>query len=324
MLSFDTFSVCFGDEAGQLAVRAWDVLETNGDSEISREEFMNAFLRMFEAWQDMRRALDGRSSVALVIEYLLTFVIVIALLVVVLVLYDISLVTVFVPIGSVILGASFAFADSVSSLTKCIMFVLIDQPYDVGDRVLIEGISDDQDDVLRVEHVGMLSTVVCRKNGLRVQAPNHELAERAITNFRRSRSAFLEFPMRINYDTDVKKIDKLRKSIFKFVKDNKIVWRDEVFILFEKLDVGDNIHMKILLSHNLSWQEYPRLKIAESEFSRFLMQELNKLEICNIFMEQPVRLRNRDGALFRTLLHPALASHRRGWCEHSLVMSGAQ
>ena len=46
-------------------------------------------------------------------------------------------VSVFVPVGSTLLAASFVFARSMQDLMTCVVFVLMQHPYDVGDVVRV-------------------------------------------------------------------------------------------------------------------------------------------------------------------------------------------
>lgn len=52
-----------------------------------------------------------------------------------LLLMQVDPVSVFVPVGSSLLAASFVFAPSVQNFVTCLIFVLIQHPYDVGDVV---------------------------------------------------------------------------------------------------------------------------------------------------------------------------------------------
>ena len=52
-----------------------------------------------------------------------------------LLLIGVNPVSVFVPVGSILLAASFVFAPTVQSFMTCLVFVLLQHPYDVGDVV---------------------------------------------------------------------------------------------------------------------------------------------------------------------------------------------
>lgn len=62
-------------------------------------------------------------------------ILVLATPVVFLLLMGMDPVSVFVPVGSSLLAASFVFAPSVQSFVSCMLFVLVQHPFDVGDVV---------------------------------------------------------------------------------------------------------------------------------------------------------------------------------------------
>lgn len=54
--------------------------------------------------------------------------------------FDFPLPQVLVPLGTVLVSASFAIGSSISAVVSSLIFVLVTRPYNVGDRVTCSGV----------------------------------------------------------------------------------------------------------------------------------------------------------------------------------------
>lgn len=87
--------------------------------------------------------------------------------VVFLILMKVDPMSVFVPVGSSLLAASFVFAQSVQTFMVSMIFVLVTHPYDEGDTVVIN------DSGYKVDHISVFSTAfVFTASKMRVYIPH--------------------------------------------------------------------------------------------------------------------------------------------------------
>ena len=80
-----------------------------------------------------------------------------------------------------LLGLSWLIGGSLSEVLTSIIFLFIKHPFDVGDRVVIDG-----KDTYTVKEIRLLSTIFVDANNALVQAPNVNLSAVFIQNIRRS------------------------------------------------------------------------------------------------------------------------------------------
>lgn len=98
-----------------------------------------------------------------------------------LLLIGVNPVSVFVPVGSILLAASFVFAPTVQHFMTCLVFVLLQNPYDVGDVVAFDG------KAYRVENISLMtSTMITTDSKARHIFPHIVLAKKVIENDARS------------------------------------------------------------------------------------------------------------------------------------------
>src|SRR4051794_35493535 len=65
----------------------------------------------------------------------------IAMFLIVLAIFDVNFNAVLVPLGTMVIALGFAVGPTIQRLLESLAFVLVIQPYDVGDRVSISGIA---------------------------------------------------------------------------------------------------------------------------------------------------------------------------------------
>jgi len=96
-----------------------------------------------------------------------------------------------------------------------IIFLFIKHPYDVGDRVKVDG------DIYTVKEIRLLSTIFLDGNNALVQAPNTVLNEKYLINFRRSPEMSDPFTFDVAYDTSFEQIEALRGRMIAFLSNER-------------------------------------------------------------------------------------------------------
>ena len=99
------------------------------------------------------------------------------------------------------LGIAFAAKDTISNFFGSLMIIL-DKPFKVGDRIIIEGIEGN------IESVGFRSTRLRKLNGHLVTIPNGKMADNSIENV--EARPFIKFVSNLTlvYDTPVDKVER--------------------------------------------------------------------------------------------------------------------
>lgn len=81
---------------------------------------------------------------------------------------------------SVMFAATFVFGNSAKNMFEGIIFLFVTHPFDVADRVFIDGMN------LQVKELGIMFTVFQMWDGQLIYTPNSVLLNKDITNVRRS------------------------------------------------------------------------------------------------------------------------------------------
>jgi small-conductance mechanosensitive channel len=175
-----------------------------------------------------------------------------------------------------LMSFSFAFAGTVQEFTGSCIFLFVKHPYDVGDRVEINGVD------LIVEHISLLYTVFRRVDSNRtVQIPNIINNGNWIENITRSKAMHEQFSLAISAGTTFEEIETLKDELQEFVKssDNKRDYTPDVKV--EVLNVGDltKLDLKINLGYKSNWSNEDLRVARRSKFMCALLRTLRKIPI---------------------------------------------
>lgn len=171
---------------------------------------------------------------------------------------------------------SFAFAVTVQEFTGSCIFLFVKHPYDVSDRVEINGVD------LIVEHISLLYTIFRRVDTHRtVQIPNIVNAGNWIENITRSRAMSEQFTLSISAATSFAEIEALHDELKAFViaPDNKRDYKPEIKV--DLFNVGDlsKLDLKINLGYKSNWSNENLRVSRRSKFLCALLATLRKVQI---------------------------------------------
>lgn len=230
-----------------LASFAMEVLDRNGDGMITLSEFQYGMMSLFNAWKSLRRSWLGHETVSrayhlstLVAYWLLSFAA--ALLV-----FRLSPTTVLLPLGTIAVATAFAIGGTVSSLVQALMFIVVYSPYEVGDKVVVEGVQGDSS--MTVRDVSVTTTSFETGSGKRVQVANHLLAQKAIINLKKSFAVSVSLKFSVGrFTTGVQLLD-LKRRVEAFMRRRPGDWRPEVSITVEDCSLAGPMVFSMSANH---------------------------------------------------------------------------
>jgi hypothetical protein len=115
---------------------------------------------------------------------------------------DVPLADVAVPLGTVLVSASFAIGAPITAVVLSLLFVLRG-PFDVGDRVTASGVLGGEE-LLLVRRIDLLTTTFLRPTAREITVPNAELWHMAIENLKRSPPANVRLDLSVSTSTSAK------------------------------------------------------------------------------------------------------------------------
>ncbi|KAF7321301.1 Mechanosensitive ion channel protein [Mycena kentingensis (nom. inval.)] len=120
--------------------------------------------------------------------------------------------------GTLVLGLSWLIGGTLAEVLTSIIFLFIKHPFDVGDRIAVEG------GVYTVKEASLsisILTIFINSEGVSVQAPNTHLngqdVSKFIQNYRRSPQMSEAFTFDVDYSTSFEDLQKLRERMLTFL-----------------------------------------------------------------------------------------------------------
>jgi hypothetical protein len=181
--------------------------------------------------------------------------------------------------GTTLLSLSFIFAVTAQEFLGSCIFLFVKHPYDVGDRVDINGPEKQN---LVVEQISLLYTVFKRIDCMKmVQVPNIVLNSMWIENVTRSKAMKEQLEMFISFDTTLEDIETLRKEMEAFVRDpdNSRDFQPEVVLECTGIGNMDKLQLKVEIRHKSNWSNETVRASRRSKFMCALVLALRKVPI---------------------------------------------
>lgn len=175
-----------------------------------------------------------------------------------------------------LLSLSFVFASTAQEVLGSCIFLFVKHPFDVGDRVEIEG------KPLIVEKISLLFTVFRNVNDHRVtQVPNIVLNNDWIDNYTRSDDMHEQLTLTVDFGTTFADIQLLKSEMQKFVRDkeNSRDFHPDVDIEVLGLGTMDKLELKIDIRHKSNWSNETVRAARRSKFMCALVLAVRKIPI---------------------------------------------
>ncbi|KAJ7462327.1 Mechanosensitive ion channel-domain-containing protein [Mycena galericulata] len=183
--------------------------DSNGDA--SRDEVEMAVMEFHREQLSIESSMKDLDSAAGRLDNIFMSLYVVIAILIIAVALEAQLATLVTSAGTLVLGLSWLIGGALSDVLNSIIFLFIKHPFDVGDRVVVEGAS------YTVKEIRILSTIFLNSDAVYVQAPNTVLNAQLIQNIRRSPQMSESFTFDVNYSTSFEEVELLRQRMLEFV-----------------------------------------------------------------------------------------------------------
>ncbi|KAE8212062.1 hypothetical protein CF327_g4258 [Tilletia walkeri] len=204
----------FFPTAGSAKV-AWEMLDKDFNGSVTEDEMMAAGQEVFrerDALMSSMRDID--SAVGRLDQVFMSFFSIISV-VIVAGLISIKFSSLVTSFGTVLLGLSWLLSATAQEALSAIMFLFVKHPYDVGDRVEVDGGGGLATYV--VAEIQLLSTIFKTTTGKYVQISHSVLTTKSITNLRRSGPIEESIIFEVPYSTTFEQIEQLRERMMEWI-----------------------------------------------------------------------------------------------------------
>lgn len=190
---------------------AFRLLDADGDGRPTWEECRDAVIRVFRQRQQLTASLEDSGSIMGTLHLILVILIQVACIFLYLLVWHVDIVRVWVTLSSVILAFTFVLGASIRRAYENVMFLFVVHPFDVGDRLLIDG------QIHTVYKIKLSTTVFEQGDGTKVWYPNDKLAMVPILNQTRAECARESFEFAMDLDTPVTTFEAVQKAAEEYI-----------------------------------------------------------------------------------------------------------
>ncbi|CAN9306281.1 unnamed protein product [Alternaria alternata] len=179
------------------AVEIMKMMDKDDSGEITTDEVADFLKELVMAMRDIAKSVNEMKRAARSANAVVSFLLLFVVAIIYAAFFVKNLTSYLTPIWTTVTGLSFALSGTVTESIAACQFVFSKQPYDVGDRVIIE------EKELIVEKVCLLYTVFHRCSDCAVEQIAHKkICDSWITNLTRSKGLFIKEVASIADKTD--------------------------------------------------------------------------------------------------------------------------
>ncbi|EXJ58171.1 hypothetical protein A1O7_05596 [Cladophialophora yegresii CBS 114405] len=265
-----------GHEREQEAHEAFEVLDVDGNGDISLEEMILRVTEFGRERQSIASSMHDVDQAINVLDNLLCTVVFVATIFIFVAWLNRNFTTTLATAGTAILSMSFVFATTAQEVLGSCIFLFVKHPFDVGDRVDITDIP------YVVERMSLLYTVFRRvKDGKRTQVPNIVLNSLWIDNVSRSKAMRERILLYVDFGTTFEDLDLLKKEMTTFVrdKDNARDFQPDIDIEVTGLAEMNKMEVQIEIRHKSNWANEAIRAARRSKFMCALVLATRKVPI---------------------------------------------
>jgi small-conductance mechanosensitive channel len=284
------FAACIEADATLEVGKVFSLFDLTGSGLVSREDFIAACSDAWASLRALKYALDGHQSTVTALAAVLNTAYAIVVAFAVSLTFEVPVVEVFVPLGTVIVSLSFAVGASVSNVVSSLIFVLIMRPYDVGDRVTASCVMNGEETLI-VKRIDVLTTTFLRIINKELTVPNFVLAScpGGIENFKRSPPALMRLDIAVSIATTALQLEGLRRRTNAYLETQPLAWKPTCTI--RALSLRDqSIVLAVFVQSRWTYQEAPRLYKANFALWLHLLAAMRDLGISFRAPDQAVRI----------------------------------
>jgi len=178
-------------------------------------------------------------------------------------------------LGSIIISISFMVGGASSDYFRGLLFILVQRPYDIGDRINVNGIETEADANGSagwiVKDVTLYhTTVIYGKTQEYATYSNGALSQLRIINSARSPRAQLQFVIKFGIDVPHATIDEFQNELKAFVKSKPREWLAFTGFWLTNIEADQGfVAYKIMLQHRDSWQNLAALTTALADVRQY-------------------------------------------------------
>ncbi|KAM7220856.1 Mechanosensitive ion channel domain containing protein [Rhypophila decipiens] len=278
-LSAEDIAEVLGPGFQEEAEECFAAIDADQNGDISLDEMIRKVVDIGKERKAIANSMKDISQALTVFDKVLLFVVLIIVIIIFLAVFQSSFITTLTTAGTTLLSLSFVFAVTTQEFLGSCIFLFVKHPYDVGDRVDIQGPEKIQ---LVVEKISLLYTVFTRIDKMQVvQVPNIQLNNNWIENVTRSKAMKECIDVNVAFDTSFEDIELLRLEMEQFVRapENSRDFQPDISISVGGVGDCDKLTLKLVIKHKSNWHNDAVRATRRSKFMCALTMALKRVPI---------------------------------------------
>ncbi|KAJ7124777.1 Mechanosensitive ion channel-domain-containing protein [Mycena crocata] len=267
-------------EAADNAFRVFDK-DNNGD--LSRAEIKTTLMKVYKERRFLARAMRDVGAALKTLDHMLLLFALIVQFFISLSVFGVDVTSSLTSVYTIGIGASFIFKSAASSAFDSIMFLFVTHPFDTGDRCFID------DEVVVVKKMGLFATVFTRWDGTESYYFNSQLANKFITNVRRSGKMFENLTMQVAWRTPLAKLDALEAAMNTWLSTEENRWFvPGTSVTLQHIEFQRFLEFTMAFGHNGTWQDWGLRSARKTAFHAAVQHYCREIGIVCYAAPQPV------------------------------------
>ncbi|KAM3341582.1 mechanosensitive ion channel protein 8 [Capsicum galapagoense] len=243
---------------------------------ISKRALKNWMVNAFRERRALALSLNDTKTAVNKLHHMLNVLVGVIILVVWLLILKVATTHFLVFMSSQVLLVVFMFGNTAKTTFEAIIFLFVMHPFDVGDRIEIDGVH------MVVEEMNILTTVFLRFDNQKIIYPNSVLSTKPISNYYRSPDMGDAIDFCIHISTPMDKIASMKERITRYIENKSEHWYPAPSVVMRDVEDLNRIKWSVWISHTMNFQD-----MGERWSRRALLVE----EMVKIFRELDIEYR---------------------------------
>ncbi|CAH9126589.1 unnamed protein product [Cuscuta epithymum] len=257
-----------------------DVADTR---EIDMKTLTEWVVKIYKDRKTLSHALNDTKTAVRQLNKLVTGILIVVIMVIWLLLVGIATTKVIVFLSSQLVVAVFMFGNTCKTVFEAIVFVFVVHPFDVGDRCVVDGVQ------MIVEEMNILTTIFLRYDNEKIYYPNSVLANKPISNFKRSPDMSDTFEFSVDFHTHVEKIGALNEKVKMYLEKSPL-WHPNHNMVVKEIESMNKMKMALIFNHTMNFQNAGERSRRRTELILEMKKMFEDLSIRYDLLPQEVHL----------------------------------
>lgn len=213
-LSREDFQRVF--KSSQIAMDAFEIFDINFDGILSKTEIKHVFAHIYREHAHLSQSITSSAEALKALDAMFSVLSFIVLGLLYMAIFGINVQSILTLSLSLIIGLNVIIGNFSRDVFDSLMFLFVSHPFDIGDRVKIEGDSK----IYTVKQITVLRTEFHDGKGEEVYMPNPVLLRKNIINLRRSQEQWESIELCLDLSTTEEQLNEFRACLTKYLHEN--------------------------------------------------------------------------------------------------------